>query len=131
MNKIVQRFSSGFTLVEALIGAIMLSFVLAVFTGLTLWYERQIDYFETALFLNLIFGGLVLPTSTALALDSERQNAGAASAVFGAVSFLAGGIVSPLVGIGNILHTTAIIMVVSSAIAVLMIGGKKNAASTT
>ena len=107
------------------------SFVLAVFSGLTLWYEMPIAYFETALFLNLIFGGLVLPTSTALALDSERQNAGAASGVFGAVSFLAGGIVSPLVGIGNILHTTAIIMVVSSAIAVLMIGGKKNAASTT
>ena len=32
MNKIVQKFSSGFTLVEALIGAIMLSFVLAVFS---------------------------------------------------------------------------------------------------
>ena len=116
---------------QGMVTGVIGSFVLAVFTGLTLWYEMPIAYFETALFLNLIFGGLVLPTSTALALDSERQNAGAASAVFGAVSFLAGGIVSPLVGIGNILHTTAIIMVVSSAIAVLMIGGKKNAASTT
>ena len=116
---------------QGMVTGVIGSFVLAVFTGLTLWYEMPIAYFETALFLNLIFGGLVLPTSTALALDSERQNAGAASAVFGAVSFLAGGIVSPLVGIGNILHTTAITMVVSSAIAVLMIGGKKNAASTT
>ena len=116
---------------QGMVTGVIGSFVLAVFTGLTLWYEMPIAYFETALFLNLIFGGLVLPPSTALALDSERQNAGAASAVFGAVSFLAGGIVSPLVGIGNILHTTAIIMVVSSAIAVLMIGGKKNAASTT
>mgnify|MGYP001653787385 CR=1 FL=1 len=116
---------------QGMVTGVIGSFVLAVFTGLTLWYEMPIAYFETALFLNLIFRGLVLPTSTALALDSERQNAGAASAVFGAVSFLAGGIVSPLVGIGNILHTTAIIMVVSSAIAVLMIGGKKNAASTT
>ena len=116
---------------QGMVTGVIGSFVLAVFTGLTLWYEMPIAYFETALFLNLIFGGLVLPTSTALALDSERQNAGAASAVFGAVSFLAGGIVSPLVRIGNILHTTAIIMVVSSAIAVLMIGGKKNAASTT
>ena len=116
---------------QGMVTGVIGSFVLAVFTGLTLWYEMPIAYFETALFLNLIFGGLVLPTSTALALDSERQNAGAASAVFGAVSFLAGGIVSPLVGIGNILHTTAIIMVVSSAIAVLMIGGKKNAVSTT
>ena len=94
---------------------------MSVFTGLTLWYEMPIICFEVALFLNLIFGGLVLPTSTALALDTERQNAGTASAIFGAVSFLAGGIVSPLVGLGNILQTTAIIMVVCSGIALLLI----------
>ena len=97
------------------------AFLLSVFTGLTLWYEMPIICFEVALFLNLIFGGLVLPTSTALALDTERQNAGTASAIFGAVSFLAGGIVSPLVGLGNILQTTAIIMVVCSGIALLLI----------
>lgn len=101
------------------------SFILSIFTGLTLWFGLPILYFETSLFLTLIFGGLVLPTSTALALDSERQNAGAASAIFGAVSFLAGGIVSPLVGLGNILHSTAIIMVISSAIAMLLVWGKR------
>ena len=101
------------------------SFVLSIFTGLTLWFELPILYFEIALFLTLVFGGLVLPTSTALALDTERQNAGAASAIFGAVSFLAGGIVSPLVGVGNILHSTAIIMVTSSAIAMLLVCGKR------
>lgn len=101
------------------------SFVLSIFTGLTLWFELPILYFEIALFLTLAFGGLVLPTSTALALDTERQNAGAASAIFGAVSFLAGGIVSPLVGVGNILHSTAIIMVTSSAIAMLLVCGKR------
>ena len=97
------------------------SFLLSVFTGVTLWYQMPIIYFEVALFLNLIFGGLVLPTSTALALDAERQNAGTASAIFGAVSFLAGGIVSPLVGLGNILHTTAIIMVACTGVALLLI----------
>lgn len=101
------------------------SFVLSIFTGLTLWFELPILYFEIALFLTLVFGGLVLPTSTALALDTERQNAGTASAIFGAVSFLAGGIVSPLVGVGNILHSTAIIMVTSSAIAMLLVCGKR------
>ena len=101
------------------------SFVLSIFTGVTLWLEMSIIYFEIALFLTLAFGGIVLPTSTALALDTERQNAGTASAIFGAISFLAGGIVSPLVGIGNILHSTAIIMVVSSAIALLLVCGKR------
>ena len=101
------------------------SFILSIFTGVTLWLEMPIIYFEIALFLTLAFGGIVLPTSTALALDTERQNAGTASAIFGAISFLAGGIVSPLVGIGNILHSTAIIMVVSSAIALLLVCGKR------
>lgn len=101
------------------------SFILSIFTGVTLWPEMPIIYFEIALFLTLAFGGIVLPTSTALALDTERQNAGTASAIFGAISFLAGGIVSPLVGIGNILHSTAIIMVVSSAIALLLVCGKR------
>ena len=55
---------------QGMVTGVIGSFVLAVFTGLTLWYEMPIAYFETALFLNLIFGGLVLPTSTALALDS-------------------------------------------------------------
>lgn len=102
------------------------SCILSVFTGITLWLEMPIIDFEITLFLTLIFGGIVLPTSTALALDTERQNAGTASAIFGAVSFLAGGIVSPLVGVGNILHTTAIIMVVSSAIAMLLAWGKRD-----
>lgn len=101
------------------------SFVLSIFTGVTLWLEMPIIYFEIALFLTLAFGGIVLPTSTALALDTERQNAGTASAIFGAISFLAGGIVSPLVGIGNILHSTAIIMVASSAIALLLVCKKR------
>lgn len=119
-------FASRFRNIRTgVVSGVIGSFVLSVFTGLTLWYEMPIVYFEIALFLNLIFGGLVLPTSTALALDTERQNAGAASAIFGAVSFLAGGLVSPLVGIGNILHSTAIIMIVSSAAALFIVCGKQ------
>lgn len=101
------------------------SFLISILTGLTLWFEMPIIYFEIMLFLTLIFGGLTLPTSTTLAMQSESQNAGAASAVFGAISFLAGGIVSPLVGIGNVLHTTAIIMVICSGIAFLLIWKKE------
>lgn len=93
------------------------SSLLSVITALTLWYEMPILYFETALFFTLIFSGLVLPTSTTLALDAERQKAGTASAVLGAAGFLVGGIVSPLVGLGNILHSTAIVMIICSFLA--------------
>lgn len=96
-------------------------FALSVLTGLTLWLEMPVFYFEAALFPALFSGGLALPTSTTLALDAERQHAGTASAIFGAVSFLAGGMVSPLVGLGNILHTTAMVMVACAAAALLLV----------
>ena len=48
-------------------------------------------------------------------LTIERDNAGTASAVFGATGFAFGGIVSPLVGMGNMLATTGVVFVVCSA----------------
>ncbi|WP_435933087.1 hypothetical protein ACSF86_05180 [Moraxella bovoculi] len=42
--------------------------------------------------------GLVLPAISALAMNSERQNAGSASALLGFAPFFLGAVVSPLVG---------------------------------
>ena len=58
--------------------------------------------------------GMTFTTSTALAMECERTNAGTASALLGAVCFSFGGIVSPLVGIGNILVSTGVIFVICS-----------------
>ena len=67
---------------------------------------------ESLLFLLLVSLGMVLPTSTALALDMERKNAGNASALLGFTQFLFGGIVSPLTGMGSILVSTGVIIAV-------------------
>ena len=66
-------------------------------------------------FMLMFMMGLTFTASTTLALNSERDRAGAASALLGTVCFLAGGIVSPLVGVGNILHSTAVIFVAGAA----------------
>ena len=66
------------------------------------------------LFVFLLFLGLILPSSTTLALDEERGNSGNASAVLGFLIFLFGGVFSPLTGLGNILYTTGIIIVLCS-----------------
>lgn len=65
--------------------------------------------YEASLFMLMFAMGLTFTASTTLALNSEREHAGTASAMLGAICFLAGGIVSPLVGIGNILYSTGII----------------------
>lgn len=69
---------------------------------------------EVSLFLMLVFLGLIMPSSTSLALNLQRDNSGSASAMLGFLSFLAGGILSPLTGMGNMLYTTGIIMVACS-----------------
>lgn len=80
----------------------------ALFTNSAFWI------YETLLFLLLFFMGMTFTTSTALAMESERHNAGAASALLGAVCFAIGGLVSPIVGLGNIMSSTGIVFVVSS-----------------
>ena len=58
--------------------------------------------------------GLTFTASNTLAMDSERANAGTASALLGALGFAFGGIVSPLVGIGNIMVSTGIMFFAGS-----------------
>lgn len=68
-----------------------------------------------ALMFALLFGmGLTFTSSTALAMECQRENAGTASALLGAMGFAFGGLVSPLVGLGDIMHTTGLVFVICS-----------------
>ena len=110
------RFRNPATCVKvSCLGMLVLSVVMAVllFAGCNvLWYEVVLNPL-------LGFMGLTFTASTTLALNSERENAGTASAVFGAIGFMSGGIVTPLVGQGNMLHTTAIVFVVGAILSFL------------
>lgn len=64
----------------------------------------------------LISFGLLMPSLTAIALDSERDNAGAASAIFGASGFVAGSISSPIVPLGDIALTSSLVIVAGAAL---------------
>lgn len=57
--------------------------------------------YEICAWLMLFFMGFVFTGATTVAMDRGREYIGAASATVGASGFLAGGLVSPLVGIGN------------------------------
>jgi MFS transporter, DHA1 family, multidrug resistance protein len=82
-------------------------------------------YFEASIFIMFIFNGIIYPSSTTLALESSPNNAGTASSILGAMSFLFGGIISPLVGLGNILDSTSIGIITCSFITALLFKGLK------
>ena len=53
--------------------------------------------------------GFSFTSTTALAMECEREHAGTASALSGAVGFGFGGLVSPLVGLDDTMVTTGIV----------------------
>lgn len=96
-----------------LAGTLLLAFLLN--TAMPLWIV-MLAYIYT-----LICFGLMQPPLTAIALDSERDNAGAASAIFGASGFVVGALSSPLVGIGDITVTSGLVMACGAVVCLLFI----------
>ena len=86
------------------VGMLALSAVEAI----VLFFDLGFWPYEIVLCLLLLFMGFTLTASTTLALESERELAGTASALFGAMGFVAGALAAPLVTLGTPLHSTAI-----------------------
>ncbi len=64
-----------------------------------------------ALTLPMLFSlGMIFSVSNTLAMNEGRQYAGDASAFIGVAGYVFGAVVSPLVGIGNQMHSTALVL---------------------
>jgi DHA1 family bicyclomycin/chloramphenicol resistance-like MFS transporter len=72
--------------------------------------------YEVTTAIMLLFLGISNTASTSMAMDQGREYTGAAAAIVGSIGFLMGGIVSPIVGCGNIQITTALTLIVITAI---------------
>lgn len=86
----------------------------AVMTMFALLFHAPVWAVEICFILLMLCFGVLQPASTALTLDSERQRAGTASALLGASGFVMGGIASPLVGIGDIITATSVMILIGS-----------------
>lgn len=77
-----------------------------------LWHIHSFLLFEISSVTMLFAGGMIFSVTNSLAMNEGRTQAGEASALLGVAGYLVGAIVAPLVGIGNILHSTAIVLLV-------------------
>lgn len=101
----------------ARVGAIMAS-VGIVCQAAALCTVHSIWLFEGIMVVTLFGLGLVFSTTNTLAMNEGRARAGEASAVLGAAGYVVGSVVAPLVGIGDVLHSTAAVYV---ALALLIV----------
>lgn len=93
-------------------------FVAALYTIALLLIQPYWFFVEIGFFSMLLMMGLTFPAISSLAMESERQYAGSASALLGFSPFFLGGVVSPLVGMGNIFYSTAVVIFICGLLAV-------------
>ena len=105
---------------KGLVHATQVFACISVITAAALIGQLSFVVVESCLLCLSISFGSIMPPTTSLALNLERKNSGNASAVLGFVQFLFGALVSPLVGIGNVLSTTGIIIGAGSLLTLLI-----------
>ena len=91
--------------------------VAALYTIAVLIIQPYWLFVEIGFFAMLLLMGITFPAISSLAMESERQYAGSASALLGFAPFFLGGVVSPLVGIGNIFYSTSFVILICALLA--------------
>lgn len=76
-----------------------------------LWTIHNFWVYEVFAVVMLFALGMIFRVSNTLAMNEGRQRAGEASAILGVAGYAVGAIVAPLVGLGNVFHSTAIVFV--------------------
>lgn len=94
-------------------------FIAMILQAFLLSFSAPVYLIEILFFIIVAFNGVIFPSSTVLALELESKAAGNASAVIGFTHFLVGGLVSPLVGIGSVLISTGVVLLICSLLCVL------------
>lgn len=93
----------------------------AVAVAAALIARSSIWIVEPAYMALMFLFGFLQPALTAIVLDSERENAGTASAALGASGFLFGSIASPASGIGDVFIASSAIIVGGAVLTALCI----------
>ena len=102
---------------KALAIGVLAFVVAALYTIAVLIIQPYWLFVEIGFFAMLLLMGITFPAISSLAMESERQYAGSASALLGFAPFFLGGVVSPLVGIGNIFYSTALVILACGSLA--------------
>ena len=79
--------------------------------AVALWRVHSIVLYEVFTLIMLSGLGLIFTSSNTLAMNEGRSQAGEASSLLGISGYAVGAVVTPLVGVGDILHSTAVVYV--------------------
>ena len=94
-------------------------FLLSLGMAAVMWYELPFWAYELVAVPLVLCLGMIFSSANTLAMDVGRADAGTSSAILGVVKYILAAIVAPLCGLGNLMHSSAIVVIVTAAIALL------------
>ena len=103
----------------AFVGGIGLCIIVIIISIVLFLKPDHFLYYELLLLPMLFCLGIAFTVGNTLSMDEGRSMAGDASAVLGIVGYIFGAVVSPLVGKGNIMHSTAIAYLIIMVVVVV------------
>lgn len=89
---------------QAMVTGVLGMFLFSLALAAQMWFDWPFFLYELIALPMLFFLGLIFSSSNTLAMDVGRSEAGTSSAILGVVKYILAAIVSPLCGIGNMLH---------------------------
>lgn len=95
----------------AFIGAVIVAVGVTALT-VALYTVHNLWVYDGCMVIILFALGMLFATSNTLAMNEWREHSGEAAAIIGLGGYVIGSIASPLVGLGNELHSTAIVNIV-------------------
>ncbi|MCM1067395.1 MAG: multidrug effflux MFS transporter [Muribaculaceae bacterium] len=116
-STLVMRFK---VLKQGLVAGTALMCLFAILQAAVMYTGRGIVLYELMAVPMLLGSGMVFASANSLSMEVGRSDAGTASAILNVVKYIFAAIVAPLVGIGNILHSTAIAFAVIALIALVL-----------
>lgn len=105
---------------QGLVAGCIGMFIFAVAEAVVIWNESSFVWYEIFAVPMLLFSGMIFSSANTLSMEVGRNEAGTASAILSVVKYAFAAVVSPLVGLGNMFHSTAIAYVAVTAIALLL-----------
>lgn len=90
-----------------------------------LFFINDFWAYEMALLPMIFSMGMIFTVGNTLAMNEGRTNAGAASAILGVTGYVFGAIVAPLVGLGDIRHSSAIVFLVMAVVVLVCSYGSR------
>ena len=95
-------------------------FLFSLGLAAVVWRGASFLCYELTAVPALFFAGMIFSSANTLSMEVGREEAGTASAILSVVKYLLAALVSPLCGLGNLLHSTAVVMTATVVILLVM-----------